>query len=106
MEEDKIESFFKDMRTADAQLPVPPFPQQKEPRRLRPVYWYAAAAAVVAILITARYASPPDVQETSSNFEIILVVGEDPMNSHSLLESGEQDLSTWKSPTDFLSEDF
>ena len=106
MEDDKIESFFRDMRTADAQLPVPPFPKQKEPRRLRPVYWYAAAAAVVAILVTIRYTSPPDVQEAPSDLEVILVVGEDPMNSHSLLESGQQDLSTWESPTRFLSEDY
>lgn len=106
MEDDKLESFFREMKMADESLHVPPFPKQKEPRKLWPVFLYVTAAAIVAILITVRYVAPTPAHEASPEVEIEMFIGEDNLQSHSLLEPNQQDLSTWESPTDFLSEDY
>lgn len=103
MDDDKLESFFREMKTSDEQLPVPPFPRQKETRRLLPVFLYAAAA-VVGGLVTLAYFAPQTGDGTRQG-ETVILVGRDAFKSHSLVD-GDATLTEWESPTGFLSEDY
>ena len=105
MEEDKIGDFFREMRKADEPLVIPPFPKRKETRRLLPSFLYAAAAIVTFFLIVVygvRQASHKRVQPG----EVTILVYQDALKTHSLVDAREGSLSEWESPTGYLSEDF
>jgi hypothetical protein len=108
MEEDKmLESFFDGMKQADAQRPVPTFEKPTPVRRLKsPLLRYGIAAAVTLVLATVLYQvrqagdeQPPQAKD------IVIVVEPAVPQTGSLVNTTEQTLSEWKSPTSYLSED-
>jgi hypothetical protein len=105
MEDDKIESFFREMKASDRHLVVPPFPKQREPRKLLPIFMYAAAA-VIALLIAVLYFMPQPVNDLDASRDVVILVGQDNLKSQSLIDAGQETLSDWESPTSFLSEDY
>jgi hypothetical protein len=105
MEEDKIDSFFREMRKADEQLVISPFPKRKGTRRLLPSFLYAAAATVTILVIGAYLVWKGGHQPVQPG-EVIILVQEDALKTHSLIDAREESLSDWKSPTGYLSEDF
>lgn len=104
MEEDRIGAFFREMRKADEQLIVPPFPERKKTRRL-PSFLYAAAAVVTALVMVV-YLVRQAGQERVPPGEAINLMQEDELKTRSLIDIQEESLSEWKSPTGYLAEDF
>lgn len=109
MEDDKmLESFFDGMKQADAQRPVPPFEKPTPVRRFWPkAIRYAVAAMVTIVMVAVLYKvrQKGDEQPPQSK-DIVIVVGPETPRTGSLVNTPEQTLSEWKSPTSYLSEDY
>ena len=105
MEEDKIEAFFKAMKKEDEHLVIPPFSKRKAPRRLQPLFPYAAVALLTVFVIVA-YLVRQAGHERMKPEEIIILVDQDAFKTHSLVDVREESLSEWESPTEYLSTDF
>lgn len=106
MDDNKLESFFNGMKAADRHLPIPPFEKPKGPRKLLPLFMYAAAAAVT-LLMAVLYFTPEPGNDVMPAPDIVILIGQDNLKSQSLMEdTGPEELSDWESPTSFLSEDY
>jgi hypothetical protein len=105
MEEDKIDTFFKGMRKADEYLVIPPFPKRKTPRRLKPLYPFAAAVFIAAFVVVAYLVRQAE-HERMKPGEVPILVDKDAFKTHSLVDVREESLSEWESPTEYLSTDF
>jgi hypothetical protein len=105
MEDDKVASFFKDMRAADEHVVIPPFPREKETRRPSRRFLYAAAAVMAVIVAGVFLVRPAGADQTSAG-EIVIDLSHDAFTSQSLAPMGDETLSGWESPTTSLLEEY
>lgn len=103
-DDNNIESFFNEMKKADERLEVPPFALPAKTRKFS-VFAYGIAAAV-ALLVAVVWLNRSNGNDQRPAHEILIEINNHELETRSLMPPGEEGLSDWESPTDFLAEDF
>jgi hypothetical protein len=104
--EDNIQDFFSEMRKKDDQTPIPEFDEliKKRPRR-RKMFFTSLAVAASLLIAVIFYFDVDEKTNIPENELVIIFSDENEINTQSLI-SIEPSMNSWKSPSDFLIDDF
>ncbi|WP_373522445.1 hypothetical protein [Aquiflexum sp.] len=96
-DEDLVQ-FFQEMKEEDRKIPLPPFPNQKNPK-----LWYLIPIGIAASLALGFLLLPHEDQVPSPPTEVIIItLEEDEKNNQQIRIEEKTYLETWESPTTSL----
>jgi hypothetical protein len=90
--------FFQEMKEQDGKIPLPPFPNQKNPK-----LWYLIPIGIAASFALGFFLLPQKDQVPSPPTEVIIItLEEDEKNNQHIRIEEKTYLETWESPTTSL----